>query len=286
VKFRLIAIDLDGTLLSPRGDVTPRTREAVHMAVEAGLMVCFATGRNFTESMPILESVGHYDAAVFVGGAMVIDTRTGQTLQRTLMDAQLARELCAFFEGHGQAALALQDTSDAGVDYLISAGAEPNLSTQQWLKMTKASVRLRKDLATHPHMHTVRVAIVVPNEKSEIVQQELNEFFGDRIVSHNFTLSAHPARLLEVFDPAVSKWAGIMHVAGRHGIDPSQIIAVGDDVNDLPMVQHAGLGLAMGNAHPSLKAVAKRIIGHHSRDGLAEFLERLVARDLQDVETN
>ena len=73
-RYRMIAIDLDGTLLSPVGQVTPRVKAAVHAALEAGLLVCFATGRNWTESRTVLEAIAHYPTAVFVGGAMIMDT--------------------------------------------------------------------------------------------------------------------------------------------------------------------------------------------------------------------
>ena len=69
-QYRMIAIDLDGTLLSPDGRVTPRTKTAVHGALAAGMLVCFATGRNMTESQMVLDAVAHYDTAVFVGGAI------------------------------------------------------------------------------------------------------------------------------------------------------------------------------------------------------------------------
>src|SRR5690242_2957717 len=73
-RFRLVVIDLDGTLLTPAGQVTARVKAAIHRALGAGLLVCFATGRNWTESRDILEALEHYPTAVFVGGAMVVDT--------------------------------------------------------------------------------------------------------------------------------------------------------------------------------------------------------------------
>src|SRR3954464_4831880 len=117
-KYRLIAIDLDGTLMSPAGHVTPRGTEAIRKALDAGLLVCFATGRNWTESRTILHAVEHYDSAVFVGGAMVVDTKREVVLHRMMMQADLARELSAHLESHGHAVLALQDTDAAGFDYL------------------------------------------------------------------------------------------------------------------------------------------------------------------------
>jgi HAD superfamily hydrolase (TIGR01484 family) len=89
----MIAIDLDGTLLASDGSVPPRAKTAIHECLAAGLLVCFATGRNWTESKAILETVQHYSTAVFVSGAMVMDTQNQVTLHRTLMDPQLATEV-------------------------------------------------------------------------------------------------------------------------------------------------------------------------------------------------
>jgi len=273
----MIAIDLDGTLLSPEGKVTPRTKEAVHSALRAGLLICFATGRNMTESQMVLEAVAHYDTAVFVGGAMVVDTKQRLTLHRTCMQSDLARELCAALETMGHAALALQDTGMAGVDYLITDGVVLNHATNQWLKVTRASVHKTKELTTYAHEHTVRIGIVAATEDAQRVQQELTAKFEGRIVCHSIHVAAYGVDVLEIFDPAVNKWEGILHVARRHGILPQQIIAIGDDVNDLPMLKNAGLGVAMGNARPEAIAVSDKVIGHNHEDGLAVFIEELLA---------
>src|SRR6478736_3152132 len=118
-RYRLVVIDLDGTLLTPTGEVTPRAKAAIHKALGAGLLVCFATGRNWTESKSILETVQHYSTAVFVSGAMVMDTKHEVILHRTMMDPALAREVCTVLEQLGHSALALQDThKSGGIDYL------------------------------------------------------------------------------------------------------------------------------------------------------------------------
>src|SRR5690242_6880885 len=105
--YRMIAIDLDGTLLGPDGKVSPANKAAVHRALAAGMLVCFATGRNWTESRMILEAVEHYDHAVFVSGAMVMDTRQQVMLHKTAMAPALAAEVSGLFETMGHAALAL-----------------------------------------------------------------------------------------------------------------------------------------------------------------------------------
>ena len=116
--YRMIAIDLDGTLLAPDGTVSPRAKAAVHKALAAGLLVCFATGRNYTESQMVLEAVAHYDTAVFVGGAMVIDTSTAKRcIAWACRPNWLARlRIIRIARPCGPG---IQDTAAAGVDYLV-----------------------------------------------------------------------------------------------------------------------------------------------------------------------
>jgi hydroxymethylpyrimidine pyrophosphatase-like HAD family hydrolase len=279
--YRMIAIDLDGTLLSHEGIVTPRTKAAVHAALAAGLLVCFATGRNWTESKTVLEAVAHYPTAVFVGGAVVMDTEKEITLHRTLMEPALAAAVCGFFEDRGFAALALQEIGQTGADYFASADRPIDSASTLWMELTQSTLHLRPDLASPAaHDHTMRVGVVVPGGTAGGTMAALVERFGDSIFCHNVAVMAHNVEVIEVFDPAVNKWAGLLTVAAHHGILPQQIVAIGDDVNDLPMLRSAGLGVAMGNARAEVQAVAKRVIGTNREDGLAAFLEELVAQHL------
>jgi 5-amino-6-(5-phospho-D-ribitylamino)uracil phosphatase len=277
MAYRMIAIDLDGTLLSPDGSVSLRNRLAVRKALEAGLLVCFATGRNWTESQTILDAVEHYDTAVFVGGAMVIDTRNGQTLHRMGMQPQLAREICSVIESLGHAALALQDTGQTGVDYYATAGVQMNEATLRWMEVTTAKVRPMPNLSEYSHEHTIRVGIVAAPNEVVRVKQIVKQRLGERVLCQILYVPAYAVEVMEVFDPAVNKWEGVLHAARRHGVEPHDIVAIGDDVNDIPMIANAGLGVAMGNAKAEVKAVAKRVIKSNQEDGLADFLEELVA---------
>jgi len=276
--YKMIAIDLDGTLLSPEGKVTERTKDAIHKCLSAGMLVCFATGRNWTESRTVLETVAHHHHAVFAGGAMVIDTAQQVTLHRTGVDPALAREVCEVLEANGHAVLALQDTGAAGgVDYLVSDEIDLNAETVHWMSATSAKVHHVARLSQYTHEHTIRLGMVSAAADVAKVHEQLVEKFGERIFCQRLYIPTAQVEVLEIFDPAVNKWEGILHVARRHEIEPEQIIAIGDDVNDLPMLTRAGLGVAMGNARDEIKSAAKKVIGHNRDEGLAAFLEELVA---------
>ena len=276
-KYRMIAIDLDGTLLGPDGSVSDRARDAVRRALSAGLLVCFATGRNWTESRTVLDAVEHYGTAVFVGGAMVIDTGRQVTLHRTTMQPALAAEVCAALESWGHAVLALQDTGEAGVDYLVTADLPLNRETAQWMERTSALVQRVTTLGAYHHDHTIRVGICADPAYVAEVKGSLLERFGDRILCHNLNVPSAGVEVLEIFDPAVNKWEGVLHVARAHGITPEEIVAIGDDGNDVPLIRGAGLGVAMGNAKSAALEVADRVIGANHEEGLAAFIDELLA---------
>lgn len=278
----MIVLDIDGTLLTPAGQVTIRVKAAVRRALDAGLLVCFATGRNWTESRDILDALEHYPTAVFVGGAMVMDTHHRATLHRTLMAPKLASEVSEFLEKEGHSALALQDSGTAGVDYLVSDRSGMNAATRAWMSITQAKVHPVPRLSEYPHEHTIRLGICAEPDEVGRIKAGLEKRFGSRIFCQNLMVQSYGVEVLEIFDPAVNKWEGVLHLAGRHGIDPSQVVAVGDDVNDLPMIRNAGLGIAMGNARKEVKAAAKRVIGSNAEEGLAAFLDELV--DQHEVE--
>jgi Cof subfamily protein (haloacid dehalogenase superfamily) len=246
----------------------------VHGALEAGLLVCFATGRNWTESRMVLDALEHYPHAVFAGGAMVIDTHQQITLHQTRMAPELAQQLCGVLEGMGHGVLALQDTGAAGVDYL--AGGRLSAQVHRWMDLTQAAVRIMPHLSDYHHQQTIRIGIVASLAEARHVKALLDQRFEGRILGQVLQVPGMNYAVLEIFDPAVNKWQGVLHIARHHDVHPRQIVAIGDDVNDIPMIEGAGLGVAMGNARPEVLAVANRVIGPNHEEGLAAFLEELI----------
>src|SRR5258708_32863380 len=102
---------------------------------------------------------------------------------------------------------------------------------------TRASVHSVGGLGRYALEHTLRIGICAPPQEIAVLAKELAERFGDRIVYQNLMVPAYGVEVLEIFDPAVNKWEGVLHVARRPNVQPAQIIAIGDDVNDIPMIR-------------------------------------------------
>ena len=274
-QYDLIALDLDGTVLGPDGKVSPATLKAVRRALEVGYRVVFATGRNYHESLPVIDEIGHHGAAVFVGGASVVDTADGgRTLHRQTMAPDLAVAVCAAFERLDLPPLVLQDHPTQGLRFVLGRLGSPD-AVKRWHELTRATVHRVDDLLAADHIGTMRVSTLGPPALVDQAHVALDAEFGERVFAYKTKLANFGVELLEVFDPSVNKWAGIEHVAAVHAIPRERIVAVGDDMNDLHMIREAGLGVAMGNARPVIKDLADRVIGSHVDDGLAAFLEEL-----------
>ncbi len=270
----LFGIDLDGTLLNPAGEVSSRTKAAIQSILAAGHEVAFATGRNYTEARQIFEIVEHFDLAVLVSGAIVIDTRTRQTVHRSTMNPALAGELCDAIERLGHAAVALQDRYYTGVDYLVSQGREIHESLSGWLRLSGQILEERAKLADEDHTHTLRVSTVLDYAPAAELMALVEREFEKRAYVHSIVVASEGVEIIEMFDPIVNKWLGLKHVADQHGVPHGRIVAIGDDMNDLAMIERSSFGIAMGNARTDVKQAARKTIGSNADDGLARFLEQ------------
>jgi Cof subfamily protein (haloacid dehalogenase superfamily) len=269
----LFGIDLDGTLLNPVGRVSDRTKAAVQAILQSGHKVAFATGRNYTEARAIFDIIEHQDLAVLVSGAIVVDTRSDQTIYRSAMQPELARSLCQAIERLGFAAVVFQDRFYTGVDYVISTDRHIHGALRSWLNISSQIVSNHSDLSCIDHSHTLRVSTVLDYARAARLKQVLESEFGNKAYVHSILVVSEGVEIIEMFDRHVNKWHGLKQVADHHAIPYDRIIAIGDDMNDLAMIQNAHLGIAMGNARDEIKQVADRVIGSHAEDGLAAFLE-------------
>lgn len=278
-RVHLIALDLDGTVLSPTGHVTPRTRKAIRGVIDAGIAVCIATGRSWWESRSVIAEAELVGPGVFVGGAIVNDMSSGKSLAHTKMRPHDAREICQLMDESGLAAMVMQDACHADVEWLISAELEMPPTVPEWLARHGSSFRRVDGLRSAAHDWTIRVSTIAAREVSQTLFDRVSRELTERVYLHQITIPTTGARVLEVFDRSVNKWTGVKQIAGMLNVPEHGIVAVGDDMNDLHMLEHAGLGVAMGNANDYVKSIADGEIDVNANDGLATFLEALIDGD-------
>lgn len=277
MKYKLLAIDIDGTLVTPDQKVPADTVSAIAAAQEAGMDVCLATGRSLAESMPAWRQLPlqrPYQPMVCVGGAMVADPETGRTLYHRTIPRELAVEFGAALAAKGYSACAFVDGWRHGVDYYLGENGDGEVTQKVWFSKMNVRVRRGETLGHLTDMpRPLRINAIVAPDAAETLCEDLKRQFAGRLIIHSLRAPNYGVVVVECFSPLADKWSGVAYVAqGRH-IARNEIAAVGDDVNDLAMITGAGLGVAMPNASEAIREKAK----HVAAEGLGVFIRQLVA---------
>lgn len=296
-RYDLIAIDLDGTLLCSRGRVSDANARAIERATGAGVRVSVCTGRGFNECRHVTSRLASQEPVVVAGGAILSHSSTGRTIHRFPMKSALVRRLVETLTSHGHAALVLKDPAgedepglSPGHDYLIvSPTGEGAIDpiTRWWFREHGIRFHIVPsiDLDEHPD-HTVRVGVCGTRGRTQAAADELKRNFSGEVVFHHFGAVVPGDEkkapddqivILEAFDRSVNKWAAIRWLADRYGVEPMRIAAIGNDINDVAMLEAAGLGVAMENAIPEARAAAKRHTRSNDADGVAHAIEMILA---------
>jgi Cof subfamily protein (haloacid dehalogenase superfamily) len=263
----LIATDVDGTLLDEDELVTPRTRAAVLAAVDAGTKFVLATGRPPRWIAPVVDALGFAPMAVCANGAVLYDSATDRILSAQTLSVEVLTELAEVatrvIPGAGLAVERVgRSAHDAATpQFLSSPGYE-----HAWLNPDNTEVSI-EDVLSAP---AVKLLIRKAGARSADMAAALAPHVG---IEGDLTYSTNNG-LIEVVPIGVSKATGVDQVARPLGITAEDVIAFGDMPNDIPMLLWAGLGVAMGNAHPEAKAAADEVTAPNSDDGLARVLER------------
>lgn len=278
---RLLAIDLDGTLLEG-GGVSDHDREAIHRARRAGCEVVIATGRAWNESRVALDAVGEPGVMIAAGGALLNDSATGRTLDRCVVSAEIVQTVAHRLRDRGHVVHLLQDRSACGFDYWMVGWDRLHEATRWWFDRHDIVARWVgrfdqvDDLA-----HTVRVGTTADGDDLAPLADEIRSELGDRVVVQAWPAvveAVSPKRsihLLEAFDAVVDKWTMLSRLARDRGITPSGIVAIGDGLNDVGMIREAGIGIAMEGADARVLAVADRRTGPPGR-GVGDAIHALL----------
>ena len=261
---RLVATDVDGTLLDPYDLVTPRAAGVIGRLVAEGVAFVLVTGRPPRWIPPIVAQLPAARLAVCANGAVLYDAAEDRVLwSRTLDPATLADLAVVITETLPDCRLAVEGVGgSAAGDHFV---AEPDY-VHAWVG-ADSHVVPRSALLERP---AVKMLIRSAEMTSAAMLAALAPAVGDLA---DLTFS-HPRGLVEVSPPGVTKATGLAEVAERLGIAAADVVAFGDMPNDLEMLRWAGHGVAMGNAHPALRDVADEVTASNADEGLALVLER------------
>ena len=289
----LLAIDLDGTLMGSDERVSQANIEAVHRARDAGITVLVCTGRGLAESVRAMRAIDQRDPVMVAGGSIIADPISGETLHRFTMPHRVVDTAINLFHEASCPVLVMKDPADIDYDYLVvnSDDEHPIHSiTEWWMKDHQLRVKYANRLEHDEHPdHTVRVGIVAESSISNPLAKRIVEELGDEAWMYDFPCVMPPdhageiVHILELFAARTNKWAAINWYLNKHQIDPSRVAAIGDQVNDVPMIEGAGIGIAMGNAIGEVQSHADYTTATNDEDGVAHAINSILSGALCEL---
>jgi HAD superfamily hydrolase (TIGR01484 family) len=245
-KYKLVALDMDGTVLNEEQIISEANREAIAAAIRAGVTVMFSTGRGIHSARPFIDELQLQSPIVTLNGGEVWRA-PDDLFKRHLMEAKwihqmhaMAVEQDTWFWAYAIEGVYNRDNWPGDIDAI------------EWLKFGYYTENA---------------------EKLAIIRKELEAWGVFEITnSHPFNLELNPI--------GVSKASGMIDICRLLGIEMSEVIAMGDSLNDLAMIRAAGLGVAMGNAQDELKQAADLVTVSNTDDGVARIIEQYILKPI------
>ena len=261
--YKLIAIDLDGTLLTDDLTVSPGTIKAIQQAVEMGTVVTIATGRMFSSAKQVAEQLGINVPLITYQGALIMDTDENEVIFERLISSDIAKKIV---EISTEQNLHLQVYQDD-----ILYGAVENDKLIDYAAGVKVPYTVEPDLFKLVETGFTKALIIEKPETIDVLQEELKSLFGNR--AHIAKSKPH---FLEITHPEANKGLALLHLAETLGIKQSEIIGIGDNHNDRELIETAGLGVAMENAVQEMKDIADYVSLSNNEEGVKHVIEKFV----------
>jgi hydroxymethylpyrimidine pyrophosphatase-like HAD family hydrolase len=288
---RLLVLDVDGTVTNDRHEVADATCAAISRIRAAGVRVMIATGRRYRDALPVAERLGLDLPLVTASGALVKSPAGHETLTRADFAPGVVAAVVATMIEVGHEPVLYTDSFAAGFDFHCrtlqlgtapspgreSAEVTPGSGLQEYFIRNAPVAAVQADLHAAVPAGVFAGFTMGAREQMEALAARLHDRLPGRLALHTMLSQRYRAWLCEFAPMGVSKWTGVMTVAQGLGIAPAEICAVGDDVNDLPMIKAAGLGVAMGNARPEVQAAADRVVGTNDAAGIRDVVEMILA---------
>ncbi|MBE5997731.1 MAG: HAD family phosphatase [Lachnospiraceae bacterium] len=267
-KYKMIAFDMDGTLLNRKNRISEETEDAIREAAAAGKAVVIATGRSLTEVLPYREQFGGIHYAILESGAMLYDLDADQVLKRVVFGQETVEKLEAVSREEDILLQVMADgrsyIEQAFVDRLEAMGVA---GLREFVEQCETVLPDIRTLMRSGEMKFEKINFYHTSQEARLRSLErVREIDAEGAFSADASLEMSP--------PGVTKGNALRDLAEMFGISVEETIAVGDSGNDIAMLEVAGLAVAMGNADDELRAVADVTVASNNDDGCAEAIRR------------
>jgi Cof subfamily protein (haloacid dehalogenase superfamily) len=271
-NYKMLVCDIDGTLLNSLSKLTDRTKEALQKVSAKGIKVTLATGRRLDNAVPVAQKLGIHAPLILANGTVIVDVLNQKTLLHKPLPKQVVERLLPLLQ-KSNIWTRLYRHSFEGIETYYDRIPE---IPEAWLFTSKNPEKGQQLAYTHDSLDFDPVNIVVLDRQEKV--DPIIEKIRQELIHAPFNLLVHndfPGYLLlEILHHECSKASGIDFLAKQFGIRRDEVIVVGDNVNDLEMVDYAGWGVAMGNAVEELKEIADEIAPTNDEDGVAWLVEK------------
>lgn len=270
--IKALALDLDGTLLRPEGSLGERTVKTLKACVDHGMKAIICTGRSVEAAEHYRRTLGITGPMVYFNGAEVVDMPGRRVLNATLLDAEvadyctdMARRIGLYYQAY------VPGTGDASQSILLTENYTQEADMYYKHTGVKPMIgNLKEALAAPGFKGCIKSMFISDPSTHEGIRSRLHARFGARI-----SIVRSSPVFLEILDAQVSKGRGLTQAMEYQGLQQSQVIAFGDEENDLAMFKAAAFSAAPANAKEQVRQAADLVIGSNAEDGVAAFLEEL-----------
>lgn len=265
--YRLIAMDLDGTLNNDEKRITEKTLHALLAAQKKGIRLALASARpspGLYKERDILQMAQNGGILMSYNGGRIVEAGTGKVLYETAMDIETARSVLRFLETQP-----VTPILDDGVQFYVTDPEGYKVQYECWNNRMECT-RV-EDLAEFLAFAPVKILMSVQPSQLPEVQEKIAAFLPESL-----TVVQTAPFYLEVIPKTINKGQGIRDICKTLGLDTGEVIAFGDAANDIPMLSAAGMGVAMGNAQQPVKDAADYVTLSNNEDGIAFALQRFL----------
>ena len=275
--IRLLAVDIDGTLLDPGFHISPANLGALQRAHRTGVEVVLVTGRRHSFALPIAEQLGFDLWLISSNGAITRSTR-GEPFHRDLLPAATARKVCGHMQSFRGNTVLTFDVETRGA-LVLETDAELRQTLGRWLgknaDFVQCVVPIEDSLSTDP----VQLMFCGPIARMKLALAALAAGGFDSEITVLRTEYAHrDLSIVDVLNQGCSKGHALERWAGHRGIARDAVMAIGDNYNDVEMLEFAGRPVLMGNAAPELKQNGWAVTLSNAESGVAVAVEEVLGR--------